>query len=147
MPINVQIQQLQTEIYEDLDQPSSISPSYIGSWLISNAGKINNLIGTSYSGVADSGIAPLLTEDELAITKMLFNNFWLQRQIKSNLGANGYTREASSISEGDSKVSFVTKTNVAQNLQVAQKQNYLELRDAVTAYRVKQAVPAQVVTP
>lgn len=141
MSLNTQVQRIQEEIYEELERPSRISPSFIGNWVITNAGAINALIGTSYSGVADSGICPPLEDDELAITKKLFQNYYYQREIKSNLGANGYT--ISEISEGDSKIKVVNKSDVAKNLQILQKEVRQEIKEMATAYRIKGASPRE----
>lgn len=142
MALNTQIQKLQEEIFEELGQPSSISPAFIGDYIITNAGAINNLIGTSFSGIYQSGITPELQEDEIHICKLNFYNYWYKREINANLGANGF--KPVEIREGDSVIRIVQKTEIAKNFQALQKENRSELHDVVHAYRIKRAIPATV---
>lgn len=146
MALNIQIQKLQEEIFEELERPSSISPSFIGNYVITNAGTLNNLIGTSFSGVCGSGLTPPMQEDELAISKLMFENYWIKRQIKGNLGANAYT-DWVTIKEGDSQITKPAKSDTAKNFQVLQKENRIELQFAISAYRIKRSIPAEASTP
>lgn len=133
MGLNSQILKLQDEIYEDLERPSKISPTYISTWLISNVGKLNNLIDGAYTGICNSGITPTLGQEESNIHKMLFMKFWYDREIKSNLGANGYIVE--SVKEGDSSINLAKKTEIAKNLQVLSKELKAEIDQQVHMYR------------
>jgi len=144
MPLNTQIQKISEETFEELERPSNLNPSFISNWYINNAGQINGLVGTSFSGVSDSGITPLLGEDDVSLYKLLFHRYYYKRETKSNLGALGYNFVE--ISEGDSKVVVPRKTEIAKNLRGLSQDTTDEINRLSVNYRTKRAIPVNVVS-
>ena len=142
MALSTQIKNLQEITHEELASPSDISPQFAGEWYINNCGQLNSLLGTSFSGVANSGVTPTLDEDAFSIYKLLFFDYYYKRLIKGNLGANAYETWVQ-ITEGDSSIRRVSRTEVSKNLLSLQKTARQELTYLSQEYRLKQAAPVQ----
>ena len=81
-------------IYNELGEPVDYPPQKITSWILDNAnlGKLNNLIGTCFSGVAYTndcgnvtgyGIDPAIKNDQLAVYKMLFDYEYFRNEARN----------------------------------------------------------------
>ena len=66
------------EINFELNSPSDISISFISFWLRRNVGKLNNLIGTTFTITTDSpfNLSSALSEEQKDIYKHLFKIYW-----------------------------------------------------------------------
>lgn len=139
-------------IYQDLGEPSGLSPSYIAAWMVypQNIGKLNNAIATCYSGCLseNSGqcICPELGNNEYAIYSLIYQEGYYTREISKNLGANGVTTRfyLTEVKEGDSSIKFTSKTEIAKVYKDLRNQLAGELNDAIMLYRANAAVPRTV---
>ena len=144
-------------VYEDLGSPSDYSPERISAWFLdnSNIGKLNNLIGTCFSGVAYSndcgnitgyGIEPSVRNDQLAIYKMLFDYEYFRGEAR-NMAKSSSTigNDWTELSEGDSSIKKINKNEISKNFRSLSKDAKEDLDKAVKLYLKYNAIPDQVV--
>lgn len=143
-------------VYSDLGEPPTYSPSRLFAWFLDNAnvGKLNNLIGTESAGVAltnDCGnvtgyaIEPALTNDQLAIYKMLFDYEYYKTEARSAAQSsitNG--NDWTSLREGDSSISRINRNEVSKNFRALSRDAKEDLDKAVKYYLKYNAIPDQV---
>lgn len=144
-------------VYYDLGEPADYTLARLTAWFIddSNLGKLNNLIGTTFSGVAYKddngiitgyGISPEPTNDQLAIYKLIFDCDFLKSQSRnlaksSAMAGNDWT----SLREGDSAITKINKNEISKNFRGLAQDCKIELDKAVKMYLKYNAVPDQVV--
>lgn len=143
-------------IYSDLGNPSSYPTSRLSGWFLdnSNAGKLNNLIGTQFSGVCFEnptgaitgyGLMPEPSSDQYSIYKMLFDYEYYKNEARSvaqSSLSNG--NDWTSLSEGDSAITRVNKNEVAKNFRALARDTKEDLEKAVKMYLKYNAVPDQI---
>ena len=79
------------EIYEELGSPTDVSISSITYWLRNNVGKLNNLLGCSFSiSESDYELTTSLDTQQKDIFKKIYLIYYYQRKISSNSTAMGY---------------------------------------------------------
>lgn len=132
------VESIAAEIILDLDNDSSLSASYVQSWLVGNIGKLNNSIGSNIQMVCD-GFSPAPTDDQKDIFKWLFTCKYYANLAKNNLGAAMY--DWSEVSEGDSTIRRVSKNEIAKTYNVMAKQCEESLKDAIKYYKTNNALP------
>lgn len=148
--------QLVTNVYYDLGEPVDYSPARLTSWFVdnSNVGKLNNLIGTNFSGVCYKdnngiitgyGISPEPSNDQLSIYKMIFDCDYLKNQSK-NLAKSATTigSDWTDLREGDSSIKKINKNEISKNFRGLAQDCKAELDKAVKMYLKYNAVPDQV---
>lgn len=148
--------QLVTNVYYDLGEPVNYSPARLTSWFIdnSNLGKLNNLIGTTFSGVAYQnqeslvtgyGINPEPSNDQLAIYKMLFDYEYFKGEAR-NIAKSSATKGSdwTDLKEGDSTIKKINKNEISKNLRTMSRDAKEDLDKAVKMYLKYNAVPDQI---
>ena len=131
-----------TEIILDLDNDSSLSSSFVQSWLIGNVGKLNNAIGSAIEIVTVATVSefsPLPTDDQKDIFKWLFQCQYFSNLAKNSLGAAAF--DWISLSEGDSSVKRVSKNDLAKSYSELLKQCRASLNEMIKHYRMNWALP------
>lgn len=132
---------LASTTYDELGQ-TGLGIPFITSWYRNNIGRLNLEID---SDICVSGqnleLEPELTDDQAAIFKLLFNDYFYNRQARVNMGANGYSVQ--SVSEGDSNVRVVSKTDLAKQYQALAKENKILLDERMKIYRLNYAVAVE----
>ncbi len=130
---------LSMELLEELDSPANISVASIQMWLASNIGKINALLGKSYT--LDSTSAEL-TEDfgpkEGVIIKKLYLIHDLDRKIKTSLGASG-TESFIEVSSDGGTIRRSNKTEIAKTYIQLRKDEYAELEMLINSYNISES--------
>lgn len=134
MSSSAQIGLFATGLWEELGSPSDIAANTISGWVSQDQtlGKLNNLIGTCFSGVGYSGVgtwnydvSPDLSNLEFGILDQMYRVTYYQRLIRNIAGAGG-TFPVQQMAEGDSKIQFVSAAELAKvytdNLKNAQDQ-------------------------
>lgn len=144
-------------IYNELGEPIDYSSQKISAWVLDNAnlGKLNNLIGTSFSGVAYTndcgnvtgyGIEPAIRNDQLAIYKMLFDFEYFKNQARFATSSSLIEGEDwITLGEGDSKVQRINKNEIAKNFRALARDTKNDLDKAVKMYLKYNSIPDQVV--
>lgn len=143
-------------IYNELGEPSDYSPQKISSWVLDNAnlGKLNNLIGTCFSGVAytnDCGnvtgyaIHPSIKNDQLAIYKMLFDYEYFKNEAR-NIAKSSATfgNDWTNLREGDSSITKINKNEISKNFRSLSRDAKQDLDHAVKMYLKYNAIPDQI---
>ena len=132
------IGQFSTGVWNNLGQPTDITVTSISGWVTQpqTLGKLNSYIGTCFQGTGYTGanswdydVTPALTNTETAILDEMFQISYYQQLIRKIAGAGGVTRIIQGLSEGDSKISYVSSAALAkvytENLVEANKRlNY-----------------------
>lgn len=122
-----------TGLWQDLGSPNDLSANTISGWVSqpSTVGKLNNLIGTCYSGIGYTGVGswnndvkPDLTDSEFGILDQMYRVSYYQQLVRNIAGGGGSNKIVQQMSEGDSKVTFVSAADLArvytENLKEAQ---------------------------
>ncbi len=148
--------QFVTNVYYDLGEPVDYTPARLTSWFIdnSNLGKLNNLIGTSFSGVAYKnqqnlitgyGITPEPNNDQLAIYKIIFDCDFLKNQSR-NLAKSSATigNDWTTLKEGDSTITKINKNEISKNFRGLAQDCKAELDKTVKMYLKYNAIPDQI---
>jgi hypothetical protein len=143
-------------IYNELGEPVDYSPQKITSWILDNAnlGKLNNLIGTCFSGIAYTndcgnvtgyGIDPAIKNDQLAVYKMLFDYEYFRNEAR-NVSKSSSTKGSdwTDLKEGDSTIKKINKNEISKNLRTMSRDAKEDLDKAVKMYLKYNAVPDQI---
>lgn len=119
-------------LYEQYDGVGDYSKSYFLNWVTdkTNLGKLNFLIGTSYSGerffdasgVVESGaVYPEMNGEEAAIFEKLFECEFYKRQVRYS--AQGMANRISdgsdwvSLKEGDTHITKINRNEILKNFR------------------------------
>lgn len=143
-------------VYHDLGNPSDYPIFRLSGWFLDNAnvGKLNNLIGTCFSGVRETGIngtitgfylSPDINDDQLAIYKMLFDYEYyksLTRDVARSAASN--SSDWISLREGDSSITRVNKNELSKNFKGLASDAKSDLDSAVKMYLKYNSIPQQV---
>ena len=143
-------------VYDDLGNPTDYPPEKITAWFLDNAniGKLNNLIGTCFSGVAFTndcgnitgyGIEPAIKNDQLAIYKMLFDYEYFKNEARSIAKSSAtFGNDWTNLREGDSSITKINKNEISKNFRALSRDAKEDLDKAVKYYLKYNAVPDQV---
>ena len=143
-------------VYDELGNPSDYPPERITAWFLdnSNLGKLNNLIGTCFSGIAYTndcgnvtgyGIEPGVRNDQFAIYKMLFDYEYFKGEAR-NMAKSSATigNDWTNLKEGDSSITKINKNEISKNLRSLSRDAKEDLDKAVKLYLKYNAIPDQV---
>ncbi len=144
-------------VYNDLGNPASYPTSRLSGWFLdsSNAGKLNNLIGTQISGVCFQnssgtitgyGLMPDPSSDQYSIYKMIFDCEYFKSEARtaatsSMMVGNDWTN----LTEGDSSITKINKNEISKNLRGLAQDCKAELDKAIKMYLKYNSIPDQVV--
>jgi AAA+ ATPase superfamily predicted ATPase len=133
----------------DLSEPEDLSVAFIAQYYRTHIGDLNNLINngysidpTTYEIIDSSGTA--IDTDAASIFKKIFEIFYLKKQSKSFLGANGVD-QVKSINQDSIVVTLVERNQNAKNYSELAKEAKNELRQLLNSYKQNRATPRQVV--
>lgn len=126
--------------WNDIGQPTSPTASYISGWMMSqaNIGKLNNLIGSVYSGV-EGAIQPELDIEEGAIYSEIYKQTFWQNQVQCNLGAGGIMW--TEMRDGDTTFRRASPTEVAKVYKDLLRESKITLTNLVSSYKKNKAYP------
>lgn len=128
-------------VWEDLGQPSGISPAYISGYIIDNLGRLNILIDTCFSGDGSGCVTPALSIFELAIAGEMYKESFYSKKIRDSLGANGYGEQWISIREGDTSIQRASPTQVAREYRELKKDATNNIQNLSYLYKNNLVVP------
>lgn len=115
----------------------------ISGWLSSHIGGLNTLINTNFTGndpLVDSSAADILYKQYVKD----YNNRSARNALRGVLSSSSNGDNILSVSDGDNKISFVNKREVALSFQNAAKDLTTEINDLAYKYTMYAAVPTQV---
>lgn len=122
----------------------AISLSQISGWLSSHMGGLNTLIHTNFTGddpLVDSSAADILYKQYIKD----FNIKAARNALRGVLSSSNGGDNILSVSDGDNKIAFVNKREVALSFQNAAKELSLEIDALAYKYTLYAASPVQVV--
>lgn len=140
------ITDLAQNIFYDLGQPSGQPPSYIQSRLASASyvGQLNNLLGSCYAPISGC-LVPELSTDDAGIYSIMYQHNYYTTKLNQTLA--GLSPGAISISDGDSKITFVNPVEQAKVYKDMSRQLYEQLLALVYANRQQNSQPSSVNMP
>lgn len=139
-------------LWEDMGEPTNVSVSYISGWLSFNIGKLNNWIGTNYSGVSNGFVSmdyygnlnSGLGAEELDIYKMLFWYAFYSRALVQSLGAASVD-PVIEIQDDSSIIRVINKNELSKTWMQAKKDIQEDITQAVRLYKDNHSNPVQAV--
>jgi DNA-directed RNA polymerase specialized sigma subunit len=138
-------------IFRELGEPSSISIPAITFWVRENVGKLNNAINTEFSVNPTSleiqrqinQIETNIGIDEAAVLKKMYNVYYYDTQIRSNI--KGFDTDAVvEVASDGMRVRKTSKTEIIRYLTALKRLELDELNKMINYYRIHKAVPRQV---
>jgi hypothetical protein len=137
---------LATSIYHTEFDSESGSPSEtsISGWLENNLGQLNNVLYTSFSGVA--GDVSGLNLEEQNIYKEMYLYHYYTKQTRNTIRgiANDTNGNIVSVRDGDNAITFVNKNEVSKVYKGLANDANSNLSDLVSKYNSYNASPRQV---
>jgi len=124
----------------ELNEPEDVSLAFIAQWYRTHIGDLNNLINNgyyindSYEIEDSSGVA--IDEDAASIFKKLFEIYYLKKQSKSFLGANGVD-SISQITQDGITFKGVERNGIAKTYNELYKEAKNELKSLLNNYKFK----------
>jgi hypothetical protein len=132
------------EIYEELGSPTDVSISSITYWLRNNVGKLNNLLGCSFSiSESDYELTTSLDTQQKDIFKKIYLIYYYQRKISSNSTAMGYD-SIIQLDRNGNKVRFANPNEVSKFYLSLKKDEEASLKTLINSYKFNNIKPVQV---
>ncbi len=148
MSSNVLIGVWATGVWQDLFSPTNLASTTISGYAIqpSTLGRLNDLIGTCYSGIGYTGatggmgsinfdVSPDVGNTELAILGQMFLVSYYNNLAMVTMGQGGSTIPWTSIAEGDSRIARVNASSIGKEYREMSKTAYEQLNYLVNAFR------------
>lgn len=138
------------EIYFDLGEPADLSIAAISYWVRANVGTLNNFLSENFGINENYEIVDLdnnnaeINIDAAAILKKMYMVHRYAVIIRSKLTAID-SSDIVSVSDQDTSVKRIDKTQVVRAVTAEKKQEDEELRNLINAYKTKKNAPGQVV--
>lgn len=146
-------------VYDEVGESAGYSQEYLAAWFagVSNLGRLNNLIGSSYSGSYTTGsygeitsydIEPDLGGDEMAIYKKIFEVDFYNKQARNSLSGiagAGSSSDWLTLKEGDSSITRINRNEIARTFKSLSTESREELKQMVDSYLKFRTLPQQVV--
>lgn len=138
------VSDIATELFIELEEPSDISVGAISTWLSANIGKFIGGLDTNFSLSNDGEVSPVLSNEEKAIFKLFYLVHYYGRQLRKNLCAASYDSSIVEITEGNRTVRKVSKNEVAKTWRTVVKDTQAELDDMILGYKIGASMPKQI---
>lgn len=138
------------EIYFDLGEPADLSIAALSYWIRANVGALSNflaenfVINSSYEIVDADNSDAEINADAVAILKKMYMVHRYAVIIRSKLTAID-SSDVVMISDQDTSVRRIDKTQVIRAVTAEKKQEDEELRNLINAYKTRKNTPGQVV--
>jgi hypothetical protein len=123
-----------------LDNDSSLSTSYVATWIRNNVGKVNNLVGTSFDLDENLEYTPCINQSIKDIIKHLYVCHYWSMQAKANFGASAF--DITELREGDNTIRLSNKTDNAKIFSSMAKDCNVELMNIIKFYKANSVLPA-----
>ena len=117
----------------------------ISGWLAANLGGLNVLLHTNFSGEDPYGFNDAAGNIFGKQYLVNYNTRAARNALRGVLSSSNGGDNILSVSDGDNRISFVNKKEVAKSFQDASKDLILEINDLAYKYTLYAAVPVQVV--
>jgi hypothetical protein len=145
----MKIVDIATQIFQDAGEPSSSSVPAITYWIRGKVGDINVLLYENFTVEENSGDYEILngdseiSADAVAIIKKMYEIYDYQVQIRAQMNALASDSILEFNEVDGSSFRRTNRNEISKTLASIRKDELQSLKDLVTAYRIKQAVPLQ----
>lgn len=143
----MKIVDLANELFIEMESPTSTSISAIAFYLRGQIGKINNLLFEDFQLDGNyeiiDGNGNEISDNAAAILKTIYRVYDYSSQIRSNFNAIS-TDSVLRVEDNGSSVTKINKNEVIKVLASLKSNEEQNLKDLVTAYRLKQSTPTSV---
>lgn len=135
-------------LWLDLGSPTNTTTSTISGYAVqvSTLGKLNNLIGSCFSGSGYTGagstnfqIGPDIGNTELSIISQLYLVSYYNNLAQATMGIGGSTIPWTSLAEGDSRIGRANVASIAKEYREMSRVVNDQLNYLVNAYRTNSA--------
>lgn len=133
-----------TGLWQDLGSPSSLSAITISGYVLqpNTLGRLNNMIGTCYSGSGFMGtgtvfdVYPPITNRQLALVDGMFRVNWYSQLATAMMGLSQDGIGWESIREGDSSIKRPATTNLGKEYRELARQTQEQLNYLANSYAI-----------
>ena len=138
------INDIASELFAELGQPSDTTTSAIAFWLKANIGKLNILLDSSFSINSSNQILGGFSDLEKSIFKKIYNISYYERLFRNALGAASVDSVVSVTDDGSTVVK-INKNEIAKNYSQLKLQETAELDNLIKNYHHNEISPVQIV--
>lgn len=130
--------------FEELNEASDISVTFISYWMRGKIGTLNNLLHTNFELTGDSlNFTPDITEEEASILQKMFEIYYYNKLVRTNLGAAANT-PVTEISDSGATIRLVNKNEISKVWLGLKRDAENQLKALITAYLSDQSTPLQI---
>jgi len=143
--MGVYLTDLANTTWIELGQPADVTIPEISFYLKNNLGKLNVLLFTDFTIDSSQEVSPFdsFTYNEANIYSKIYEVKYYNKKINDNLGAMSVDSVIEYSSDGTS-IKKASRNETAKTYLSLRKDLALELKDLVTAYRIKKATPKDI---
>lgn len=128
------------ELYEELGSPEDTATGNIASWILYNAGKVNNKIATSFV-VSGGDYNPSIYTDEKDIIKALYLSYYYSNAARKAMSQAVSTNRILTLKDDLSSVTFVNSKDVARAYAEMAKDYQNQVTDLAILYKHNRGGP------
>jgi hypothetical protein len=133
--MSVKIQDISDEVHREIGEPSEISTASIAFWLQTNVGRLNSQLQSSLALNKQDLEIPNLNEDQKAIFKMMYLEYFFGKKMIEMMGAAGASAVLEVSTDGH-RTRMVNKGELSKTYLNAKKNIQEEIKKLTNAYRV-----------
>lgn len=140
------VSDIANQIWVQLGEPSTESVASISWWLRTQIGQIDLLLNKSYTVDEIGGTYEFstdLTDLEKVIFQKLYNIYYYNKLVHSNMGSSAFSAIQDLSSDGG-VIRLATRSTVAQTYLQIVKAEQIELDKLINAYKLGAAIPLSV---
>ena len=143
--MGVYLTDLASTSWIELGQPSDISVPEIRYFFTQNIGKLNVLLFTDFTIDSTQEVSPFasFTYDEANIYSKMYEIKYYNKKVNDNLGAVSIDSIQEYSAEGTTIRRF-SRGEIAKTYLSLRRDLSQELRDLITAFRIKKSVPRSI---
>jgi len=138
------------EIYRELGSPSDLNIPVLTFWIRANMGALNSHIHEEYFINTDLEIVKTegdsdheVGEEEKAIMKKMYMVYHYNNLVRNTMGAASLDTVIE-IESDDTRVKKINKNEQSKTYASLKRQEYQELMDLISAYKITKSSPSQV---
>lgn len=136
------------KIYEDIGEPSGMTPSYVQSKLVSNMfiGRLNILLSESHV-IQTGNIYPELNTDEQAVYYEMYKADYYTKKSLEVLPTDANNIQWTSLKEGDTSISRTDVTKISSYYIKLAADSQAKINDLSSAYRFNRSLAQGISLP
>lgn len=145
----MKVADIANKFYTDLDSPTDLSLVSLSFWIRNNLGALNSRILTSWSVDIDTLEVKdenndEITPDAVSVYFQMYLTYYYDKKYRSNLTTMN-NNMLISVKDNARSVTYTNRNEIGKTILQAKKQAEEELDKLVKGYRMKLAVPRQII--